>query len=239
MSRLSGQFPSDLDAPLILASASPRRRELLGLTGWAFLTASVPIDETPGPGEAPEELVQRLSLEKARAVAQARGRAREWILSADTVVADGQQALGKPKTRAQAREFLRRLRGREHRVLTGLALLEPSSGRSWTELAQSSVRMREYLDAELERYLDSGDPMDKAGAYGIQHNEFHPVADLEGCYANVMGLPLCHVQDLILKVGLRPPADLPAACAHQLGYHCTAAEAQWSDTQSLKGSMET
>jgi MAF protein len=183
--------------------------------------------------------VQRLSLEKARAVAQARERAREWILSADTVVADGQQVLGKPRTREEAREFLRQLRGRKHQVLTGLSLLEPSTGRSWTELAQTSVHMREYPDAELERYLASGDPMDKAGGYGIQHKEFHPVADLEGCYANVMGLPLCHVQDLILKAGLRPRADLPAACYHQLGYHCSAVEAQRSGVEPLKGSIET
>jgi len=183
--------------------------------------------------------VKRLSLEKAHAVAQARGEACEWILSADTVVADGQQVLGKPESPAQARDYLRRLRGRKHRVLTGLTLLEPSRGRSWTEVAQTSVRMREYLDAELERYLASGDPMDKAGAYGIQHKEFHPVAELEGCYANVMGLPLCRVQGLLLKAGWRTGVDLPAACGRELGFRCCVAEAHRGQARAPKDLMGT
>lgn len=226
MSWLSRQSPVQSSAGLVLASASPRRRELLALTGWPFLTASITIDETPRPGETPDSLVRRLSLEKARAAAQARGRAPGCILSADTVVADREEVLGKPRSRAEARKFLRQLRGREHWVLTGVTLLEPVSSRSWTELARTTVRMREYTDAELEKYLDSGDPMDKAGAYGIQNKEFHPVADLEGCYANVMGLPLCQVQNLLVAAGLEPRTNPPALCSSQLGYPCSIAEAQ-------------
>ncbi|MGD0573847.1 MAG: Maf family protein [Anaerolineales bacterium] len=236
---MSGYSPVSLDAPLVLASASPRRRELLQLAGWPFLIASVPIDEMPRSGESPEELVHRLSLEKARAVAHTREGRREWILSADTVVADGQHVLGKPRTRAQAREFLRQLRGRKHRVLTGLTLLETSSDNSWTELALTSVRMRRYSDRELERYLETDDPMDKAGAYGIQHTGFHPVASIEGCYANVMGLPLCHVRNLILAAGLSAPADLPALCRAQLGRQCSVREAQISAARPMKGSKKT
>jgi MAF protein len=168
----------------------------------------------------------RLSLEKANAVAQAPEVGREWILSADTVVADGLRTLGKPGSREEARGFLCQLRGRPHRVLTGLALLQPSGRRLLTGMAVTSVRMRDYTDAELERYLDSGDPMDKAGAYGIQSAEFHPVAELEGCYANVMGLPLCHVQDLLHSAGLCTGADLPAACQAWLGHPCPVAEVQ-------------
>jgi MAF protein len=208
------------------------------LAGWPFRTASVPIDETARPGELPEELVQRLSLEKARAVAKAWQNGPPWILSADTVVADGLQTFGKPASQEEAREFLRQLRGRRHRVLTGLTLLPPSNGRVWTAIAVTSVRMREYADSELEEYLKTGDPMDKAGAYGIQNTEFHPVADLEGCYANVMGLPLCHVQDLILAAGLGRHADLPGVCQAWLAHPCPVAQLWEVHAQAARGSRE-
>lgn len=204
---------------LILASRSPRRRELLALTGLHFRVVTPHTDEHRQPGEAPHEYARRLSREKAGAAASLFS-APALILAADTVVIDGQDVLGKPRDAAEARTMLGRLRGRAHQVCTGVTLLRTSPTRQAEELACSTVTMRRYTAAELEAYLATGDPFDKAGAYAIQHPGFRPVTGFDHCFANVMGLPLCHVVRLLRLLGIEPGADVPAACQRALAYDC-------------------
>ncbi len=198
---------------LILASASPRRRELLALFDLPFTVltpAQLPhrseVDETPHPGESPFNLVQRLSREKAAAVAnhlnphllppEARAASRLVVVAADTIVVLNDDILGKPVSPADAVRMLRQLRRHKiHHVYSGVTVQAvPLAGNTAeppvTRVHTSRVWMRPYTDAEIEAYVASGDPLDKAGAYAIQHPEFAPVERLEGCFASVMGLPL-------------------------------------------------
>lgn len=204
---------------LILASASPRRHQLLALGGWQFTVQVADVDETPQAGEEPGAYVLRLAEAKARAVAarQPQGAA---VLAADTtVVADG-AILGKPADAAEAEAMLRQLRGRVHQVLTGVAILRLDDGRLERELAVTDVPMRDYSEAEMDAYIASGDPFDKAGGYAIQHAGFNPAPTLHGCYANVVGLPLCHLARRLALLGLPPTEDVPAACQQELNYAC-------------------
>ncbi len=197
---------------LILASESPRRRDLLRQCGIAFKAVSVDADETPRPDETPEQTAVGLAREKARLAHRREREHAGWILAADTVVADGGQLLGKPRDAGQAREYLVQLRGRPHRVITGVCLLRTADEEETTDIAVTTVRMRAYSDAEVEDYLASGDPLDKAGAYAIQHPVFRPVESLDGCYTNVVGLPLCRVYRLLERAGRRPDRPLPEGC---------------------------
>ncbi len=213
---------------LLLASQSPRRRELIGLLGLPVQTAAAEVDETPLPGEAPAAYVRRLAAAKAQALTDAftpgpppRGRgALRWIVGADTAVVDGEDILGKPVDAAEAAAMLRRLRGRSHTVMTGVAVLDTATGRLETAVERTTVVMRAYSDAEIAAYVASGDPMDKAGAYAIQNQAFAPVARIEGCYANVVGLPLCALACLLRAAGAQPAEDLPARCRRALGQPC-------------------
>jgi MAF protein len=211
---------------LILASSSPRRRELLRRVGIAFEIASSDVEETIREGETPEQTAQRLAREKARSAAIGPTGEPTLVLGADTLVADGNRIYGKPEDTAQARNFLERLRGREHRVITGICLRDAAAGREWTELAVTVVRMREYRPDELEAYLARGDGMDKAGAYAIQDPTFRPVESVEGCYANVIGLPVCKVYLLLEAAGSAPSVPLPEGC--RTGRACVFAEAGWN-----------
>ncbi len=142
------------------------------------------------------------------------------IIAADTTVADEGNILGKPADAAEAESMLRRLRGRQHQVYTALAVLRTADGRLWHDLGVTDVPMRLYSDEEIQSYVSSGDPLDKAGAYAIQHAGFHPVASLQGCYANVMGLPLCHLTRLLRQVGIQPEQPVADACQAALAYTC-------------------
>jgi len=197
---------------LILASVSPRRRELLRQCGIDCEVRSADIGEDLREGEKPDATALRLSREKAREVSRTLKGSDVWILAADTVVADGPAVLGKPRDAAQAREYLQRLCGREHRVITGVCLLPASAEKEFTALEITTVRMRDYSPAEVEKYLASGDGMDKAGAYAIQHPVFHPVESLDGCYTNVVGFPMCRVYDLLEQAGSKPSRPLPEGC---------------------------
>lgn len=198
---------------IILASSSPRRHELLSASGLPFAVARPDIDETPHPGEPAGDYVLRLSLQKAWAVvAIANGvPANSLILSADTTVVDGEQILGKPETPADAAAMLRQLRNRVHLVHTGVSLLDSDSGQSTTRLTTTRVFMRAYTDAEIAAYVDSGNPMGKAGSYAVQSALFRPVARLDGCYANVMGLPMCTVYAMLAEYGVGSPTLLTCA----------------------------
>jgi septum formation protein len=199
---------------LVLASASPRRRELLAALGVPFTvrTADVP-EELPAHVPAPT-LAEELALAKARAVAQDEPAA--VVLGADTIVVLDDRPLGKPEDADEARRMLRALRGRAHEVVTGVAVVAPG-GVGRTAHARTLVHMRCYTDAEIEAYIASGDPFDKAGAYAIQHPEFRPVARIEGCYCNVVGLPLWTARRLLAAIApgltLRRPDATFAHCA--------------------------
>jgi len=177
------------------------------------------VDESQIPGEPPGTYVLRLAESKARACAAA---AHEdlTILAADTAVVDGESILGKPRDMAEAVEMLHRLRGRTHQVYTGIAVLKMSDGNLVTDLCVTEVPMRNYADAEVDVYVATGDPLDKAGAYAIQHERFHPVEALAGCYASVMGLPLCHLARSLRKLNIPSRTDLPAECQSALHYTC-------------------
>jgi len=208
--------------PLVLVSQSPRRRELLALTGLTFEVQAGDIDETQHSGEDPEAYVRRMAREKALTGSQmASGRT---VLAADTIVVDGDQILGKPPNREAAERMLRYLRSREHVVMTAVAYQSTASKGVEVELCRTQVPMRPYSDAELTQYLDSGDSLDKAGGYGIQNEGFHPVENLHGCYANVMGLPLCHLTRMLVSLGQSVPRDVSTACQKFTNYDCPVFE---------------
>jgi septum formation protein len=212
---------------LVLASSSPRRKDLLALGGWKYTIAPAEIDEAPFPKEQPRFYVKRMAENKARAVA-ARYNPADLVVAADTIVVDvqngGEQILGKPLDAVDAFNMLRQLRGRQHMVYTAIAVLLVSQSRLLTDLCATRVPMRNYADQEIDAYVSSGDPLDKAGAYAIQHEEFNPVEGLSGCYANVVGLPLCHLTRTLLKFGVQPEADVPKACQAALQYRCPVFE---------------
>ena len=209
--------------PLILASASPRRRQLLALAGWPFSVATADIDETPLNNEAPRDFVRRLSQAKARAVASRLSvhDERPVVVACDTTVVLDDRLLNKPADAAEARSMLTALRARIHEVLTGLAILDTATEALHSEVVVSRVPMRAFTDTEMEAYIASGDPLDKAGAYAIQHPGFQPVdrAAFADCFANVMGLPLCHLLRRLRGFGFDAPA-LPQACQAFIPYEC-------------------
>jgi septum formation protein len=142
------------------------------------------------------------------------------IIACDTVVALDGEVLGKPCDASEAIEMLRRLRGRSHTVYSAVTLLEFATGRTSTDVAETRLVMRTYTDAEMATYVASGDPLDKAGAYAIQHPGFRPVARYQGCYANVVGLPLCHLTRCLRAFRIEPLHDVPAACQAYTGQIC-------------------
>lgn len=209
---------------LILGSNSPRRRQLLAFGGWTFRVVATALDESPLQGEAPLEVVLRLAIGKARATAEAMKETTwtgdDMIVSADTaVVADG-TVLGKPSTAEEAMNMLRRLRGGSHQVYTAVAIYRPLNSLWLADWCLTEVTMRNYSDEEISEYIASGDPFDKAGGYAIQHPTFRPVERLKGCYANVMGLPVCHLTRTLIKAGIPPQKDVPRLCQSTLGYKC-------------------
>jgi MAF protein len=181
----------------------------------------VNVDEIPHAGENAQSLSTRLAMEKAR-LASEQSADLSIVVAADTVVAHKDQILGKPADTEQARKILIDLRGRQHDVYTTLALIETRSSHEVVDLCKTSVPMRSYELEEMETYIATGDPMDKAGAYAIQDPSFRPVdiALLEGCYANVMGLPLCHLTRSMRVFESSPPKDVPQTCQSFTGYPC-------------------
>ncbi|MBL8131873.1 MAG: septum formation protein Maf [Anaerolineae bacterium] len=197
---------------VILASGSPRRREILGSLGVTFTVVKPDIDETQRPGENPYKYVARLSQEKADAVA-ARLEGDRLVLAADTIVVvaadtigvmlDG-DILGKPVDAEDARAMLERLRGEMHVVCTAITLLKIDGGESRrrTQLTRTRVFMRGYSDEEIAAYIATGDPFDKAGGYAIQHERFAPVAQIDGSYTNVVGLPVETLRAMLAEMGV-------------------------------------
>ena len=185
---------------LFLASASPRRRELLAQIGVPFSLINVAVDETPSPAESPEAYVERVARDKALAGLAGLGNRDGYVLGADTSVVLDQRILGKPVDRKDALAMLAALSGRTHRVMTAVAL----ASRSICEVRVviSEVTFRSIEDAEAERYWASGEPVDKAGGYAIQGWGAAFVSQLHGSYSAVVGLPLCETTQLLDAFGL-------------------------------------
>jgi septum formation protein len=224
---------------LVLASNSPRRKQLLALGGWDFTVVAPQVDERVLPGELPQVYVHRLAESKAQAARQVLASETDpitgannsclqetIILAADTTVVyqatpnENYEILGKPADAAEAEAMLRRLRGRVHQVYTGLAVMGFASEDMQSEVVATDVRMREYSDEEMQAYIATADPMDKAGAYAIQHPVFNPVQNLQGCYANVMGLPVCHAARLLTQLGCPPASNIVQGCQQALEFSC-------------------
>jgi septum formation protein len=187
---ISGRF--------ILASASPRRIELLRLMGLDFEVMPSDIDETIHRGETPREHVLRLSEEKALAIA--RRHTDAWVLGADTIVIIEGEILGKPGSPPEAKEMLEKLRGREHEVFTGFSITRQEAGILIREVVESTVLFREITGDEMDWYTASEEPYDKAGAYAVQGMGAFFIREIRGSYTNVMGLPLCEVVDALKLV---------------------------------------
>ena len=171
---------------------------MLASLGVTFAIHKPEIDETQRANEAPKAYVQRLSAEKAAAIAT-QTQPPAIILAADTIVIDEGEVLGKPADAAEARQMLQRLRGRVHEVCTAITL-HPQPGQPTTHLTCTQVTMRQYTDAEIDEYIATGDPFDKAGSYAIQHETFAPVAQIDGSYTNVIGLPLETLQSALKQI---------------------------------------
>ncbi len=222
-----------MNPTLILASSSPRRRDFVQLLRIPFQIHIADIDETRRNGESPTDLVARLSCEKARAVTQR--FPGTIVIGADTIVVLEGDVLGKPVDAADAADMLRRLRDCVHHVYSSITVVDGDGPAHLTAVSDSLVWMRPYTDAEIAAYVASGDPLDKAGAYGIQHAGFHPVARLRGCFAGVMGLPLCHLSGLLEQMGLSIEINVPAACQSLTGVPCCGGQdvEMWFEEQNF------
>lgn len=190
---------------LILASASPRRKQLLEQIDLEFEVIPSTAEEIVLPDEPPEEHVVRLSIDKATEVAERAAVEGRWFIGSDTIVLCGAQILGKPADGQHATEMLRMLSGREHRVLSGFAILDRQTGEQRAEAVSTLVRFRQLTDEEIARYIATGEPMDKAGSYAIQGRGVCFVAGIEGSYTNVVGLPLCRLTLALKELGVPLP----------------------------------
>ncbi len=208
----------DTEPYIVLASESQRRREIIQALDTAVEIVPSGVDERPAiPGEQAEDYVGSIASDKAGAVS-ANGHSEALVIGADTSVVLEGKILGKPVDEVEARVMLTALRGRSHRVVTGVTVSR--DGAVATSVTSSDVEMRHYSDAEMEAYIASGEPFDKAGGYAIQDREFAPVSRLSGCYLNVVGFPLCEVVRLMSEVGVdvrlnqdwRAPERCPTDC---------------------------
>jgi len=184
---------------LILASQSPRRQQLLEQIGLKFTVQVADIDETMDPSKPPEEQVAEVSARKAAAI-RARVGKGDVIIAADTIVVVDSTILGKPHSEEEAKAMLRRLSGRSHRVMTGVTVQKGDEVCSYTEI--TAIRFRKLTENEICAYAASGDPMDKAGSYGIQNAAAVFVEGMDGDYFNVMGLPLCSLTCVLRRFGV-------------------------------------
>lgn len=186
---------------IVLASNSPRRRELLRQIGLSFTADPADVDEAVRPGEAPEPYAVRVALDKARAAA---ARAKDAVvIGADTIVVVDGAILGKPADRTDAVRMLTMLSGRAHHVITGLAVVDAASGRVKAAAAKTQVWFRPLSEQEIAAYVATGEPVDKAGGYGIQERGALLIERIDGCYFNVVGLPLSLLGEMLRDAGIR------------------------------------
>ncbi len=230
---------------LILASNSPRRKQLVSLGGWNYSVLAPHVDERVCRNEIPEDYVIRLAKEKAAAASNILSKRDDvffkndvLILAADTAVIEQDEkgdwtvTLGKPIHADEAVRMLQRLKGKTHRVVTGLAVLRVSDQFCISRTVSSEVTMREYNLDEIRAYIETGDPFDKAGAYAIQNATFQPVQFLQGCYANVMGLPVCEAAEMLTVMGYPPNNEVASECQRSILVPCNISQ------QFLKTSLQ-
>ncbi len=189
-----------MNKQVILASASPRRRELLQQIGLTFSTAPADVDEQVLPGEQPAPYAVRVALDKAQAAAERAGEG--IIIAADTIVVLGGRILGKPADDNDAVRMLSQLSGKQHEVITGLAVMDAVSKRTAAKALSTAVWFRNLTEEEIRAYVATREPRDKAGAYGIQEKGALLVKKIEGCYFNVVGLPLSLLGDMLREFGI-------------------------------------
>ncbi len=190
-----------LPVDIVLASASPRRRELLERIGVRFTVIPSHVPEEELAGESPEQHVLRLSQNKALEVAGQGNIPGRWFIGSDTIVLRDTSILGKPQNVTEAAAMLRSLSGREHRVLSGFAVHDRLTGSTLADVVSTRVRFKELTETEIAGYIATGEPMDKAGAYAIQGIGVFMVLAIEGSYTNVVGLPLCEVVEALERLG--------------------------------------
>ena len=211
----------ELAAPpggVVLASASPRRRELLGEMGLKFQIVPSGVPEVPMPGEPPEDVVRRLSADKALAVASTVGQG--FVIGADSMVVLEGEVIGKPTDAAEARLMLLRLRGTRHQVATGVTVVDAASGRYLSDSMTSNITLRDMSEQEIDASIATGTPLDKAGAYAVQDTELQPAQSWDGCYSNIVGLPLCRLGEMLAELGYPLPPDWPEKAARVCGDSC-------------------
>ncbi len=217
------------DVSLLLASASPRRRQILSRLGLPYSVCISPVDEDAMQKEYQGEirgLAEWTATHKALAALTMPEAAHRLVITADTTVLLNGEVLGKPYDKAHARELLLSLRGRWHHVVTGVVVCTIVDGKPQLRSGScdTPVLMRPYSEEEVDAYIATGDPLDKAGAYGIQHPEFQPTERIKGCYLNVVGLPLCVLVDLLAEFNVQP------ATAGRTGPGCPWSEhCLWSE----------
>ena len=215
-------YPSKM-TEFILASQSPRRQMLLRNLLDRFIVVESDVEESDLPEEEPSQYVLRLATEKAKSVEK---KFKESsiedliIIAADTIVLDDDKLLGKPEDARDARKILNRLNGKTHQVISGITVYKPSVQILNTQVVCSDVPMRDYDDQEIQEYINSGDPFDKAGAYAIQNDSFNPAPEFTDCYANVMGLPLCHLALLLAETGMDLDRSIADRCQSSINYQC-------------------
>ncbi|WP_438495297.1 Maf family protein [Paenibacillus sp. IHBB 3054] len=193
---------SDNSRLIILASGSPRRRELLSLLGLPFEVISSDADESTPPEFTPEMIVRSLALRKAEAVVPAAGKRNAVIVGSDTIVVLDDKVLGKPVDEQDSRVMLGMLQGKTHQVYTGVACIGLPEGKILVEHRVTSVTMRALSEEEISAYIATGEPADKAGSYAIQGLGATLVEKIEGCYFNVVGLPLSLLERMLSRVGI-------------------------------------
>ena len=193
---------------------------MLAWVDWDLEASAANIDESKHTEESAQEYVLRLAAEKAGYPIQEVGL-DDVVIAADTIVVLDKEILGKPADEREAFEILSRLRAREHLVMTAIAVRSGGTEHVHHDICRTRVQMRKYADEEIKQYIASGDPMDKAGAYAIQSTNFHPVVDFDGCFASVMGMPLCHLERTLIEFLIYKPSGLPLICQNHLKYNCS------------------
>ncbi len=191
-----------MDDTLILASASPRRKQLLEQIGLQFSVMPSSVKEDIQPDETPEDLVIRLSLDKARDIARRHDISARWVIGSDTIVVCNEQILGKPAHAQEATDMLRQLSGTSHLVVSGYAVIDRQQQTQRSEAVTTRVHFRQLTEEEIARYIATGEPVDKAGAYAIQGIGACFVSGIEGSYTNVVGLPLCRLTLALKELGV-------------------------------------
>jgi septum formation protein len=184
---------------LILASKSPRRYELLKQVGLDFDVIPSGIEEDYIKGESPRKHVLRLA--EAKALDVGNQHPDRWVVAADTIVYVDHSILGKPKSREEAKKMLRRLSGKEHRVITGFAVRHLEKGKGGRGAVQTSVKVKKLTPAEMEWYVETGEPFDKAGGYAVQGIGSFMIESIKGSYTNVVGLPICELIEMLSRLG--------------------------------------